>query len=75
MDYTPEYVALIAAQAAYHSSLNVAPAPAPPKPALPNCPQCKGTGKIRTGDNQNWTTCPCTERAHCPDGQCPPKRS
>jgi hypothetical protein len=59
-EYTPDYVAIIATQAAVMSLVDEAPAP--PKPPLPNCPQCKGTGKIRTGDGQNWTACPCTER-------------
>lgn len=84
VDHTPQYVAIIATQAALHSLSDTAPTPAPPKPPLPNCPQCKGTGKIRTGDNQGWTACPCTERAAlpcpcgcpggtcaCPDGKCP----
>ena len=59
-EYTPDYVAIIATEAAVMSLRDAAPAP--PKPPLPNCPQCKGTGKIRTGDGQNWTACPCTER-------------
>jgi hypothetical protein len=60
-DYTPDYVAIIATQAAVMSLRT--DAPAPPKPPLPNCPQCKGKGQIRTGDDQGWTACPCTERA------------
>lgn len=59
-EYLPDYVAIIATQAAI-VSVEKAP-PAPPKPPLPNCPQCKGTGQIRTGDDQGWTACPCTER-------------
>jgi hypothetical protein len=59
-EYTPDYVAIIATEAAVMSLLDTSPAP--PKPPLPNCQQCKGTGKIRTGDGQNWTACPCTER-------------
>ena len=59
-EYTPDYVAIIATQAAVMSMVDEATAP--PKPPLPDCPQCKGTGKIRTGDGQNWTACPCTER-------------
>lgn len=59
-DYTPDYVAIIATEAAVHSLRDAAPSP--PKPPLPNCPQCKGTGKIKTGDGQGVTACPCTER-------------
>jgi hypothetical protein len=60
-DYTPDYVAIIATEAAV-LSMRESP-PAPPKPPLPNCQQCKGTGRIKTGDSQNWTACPCTERS------------
>jgi hypothetical protein len=88
-DHTPQYTAIVATQAALHSLSDMAPTPAPPKPPLPNCPQCKGSGQIRTGDNQGWTACPCTERAACncpatkggactcaicPDGKCSLKR-
>lgn len=73
MDYTPEYLAIIATQAAYHAVLNPVVVTPNVSPPLPNCPQCKGSGKIRTGDNQNWTACPCTERA-CPGGTCPPQK-
>ena len=59
-EYTPDYVAIIATQAAVLQMQDKAPAP--PKPPLPNCPKCKGTGKIRTGDGQGVTACPCTER-------------
>jgi DnaJ-class molecular chaperone len=38
--------------------VNPEPEPAPPRPVDPNCPTCKGTGKVRTGDGQNWTKCP-----------------
>jgi hypothetical protein len=72
-DYTPDYVALVAVQAAVVAQMEEAkPAPKPP---LKNCSLCKGTGKVRTGDNQNWTNCPCTERVSddCPDGKCPKK--
>lgn len=67
--YTPDYIAIVAAQAAIVAQMDAAkPALKPP---LPNCPQCKGTGKVKTGDGQHWTNCPCTERAGaCPDGQC-----
>jgi hypothetical protein len=60
-EYTPDYVAIIATQAAIMSLRDAAPAP--PKPPLPNCTKCKGTGQIKTGDGHTWTACPCTERA------------
>lgn len=72
-DYTPDYVAIVATNAAILAQVDhVVPSPKPP---LPNCPKCKGTGKVKTGDGQNWTNCPCTERAEqvCPDGQCQKK--
>jgi len=56
-EYTPQYVAIIAIEAAMLTEL-----PPPIKPPLPGCPQCKGTGKIKTGDGHTWTACPCTER-------------
>lgn len=28
----------------------------------PNCPECRGTGKIKTGDGISWTRCDCTLR-------------
>ena len=62
-EYTPHYVAIIAIESAL---LDNAETLAPLKPPLPGCPQCKGSGKIRTGDNQNWTNCPCTERKDSP---------
>jgi hypothetical protein len=59
-DFSAEYVAIISVQAAMIETVKT---PAPLKPPLPNCPQCKGSGQVRTGDNQNWTNCPCTERS------------
>jgi hypothetical protein len=61
-EYTPHYVAIIAVQAAMLEPIKEVD----PKPPLPNCPQCKGTGKVKTGDGQNWTACPCTERVDSP---------
>lgn len=58
-EYTPDYVAVVAIQAAVLQLREASPAP--PKPPKPNCPQCKGTGRIKTGDNQGWTACPCTD--------------
>ena len=60
-DYTPDYVAIVAIQAAIMEKSH--PLPAPLKPPLPNCPQCKGTGKVKTGDGLGVTACPCTERS------------
>ncbi len=69
-EYTPQYVAVIAIQAALDVE-SAKPTPAPPKPADPKGPKCKGTGKVKTGDGLHWTECSCTERAECPDGTCP----
>ena len=58
-DTTPQkdYVGLAAAEAAYSALL---PDAAPVKPKVPtkDCTTCKGTGRVRTGDDQNWTKCP-----------------
>lgn len=74
-DYTPDYVAIVATQAAILSRTERPDAPSP-KPPLKDCPQCKGTGRVKTGDGQNWTNCPCTERKSdsCPDGECKKER-
>src|SRR5690606_31541800 len=33
------------------------PAPKPVKPDRKDCPECKGTGRVRTGDGISWTEC------------------
>lgn len=55
-----ELTGRVAAEMAYATiEVRQAPDPAPkPKPIDPNCPTCKGTGKVRTGDDQGWTKCP-----------------
>jgi hypothetical protein len=68
-EYTPQYVAVVAIQAAVEAERKPL-SPAPPKPADPKCPKCKGTGRIKTGDGHAWTSCSCTEMAECPDGKC-----
>jgi len=52
-----DYVGLAAAEAAYSALI---PDTAPVKPKVPtkDCTTCKGTGRVRTGDNQGWTKCP-----------------
>jgi hypothetical protein len=52
-----DFVGMVAAEAAYSALL---PDAAPVKPKVPtkDCTTCKGTGKVRTGDNQGWTKCP-----------------
>lgn len=55
-DYTPDYVAIIATQAAI-----VEDATSGPRPPDPKCEKCGGTGKVRTGDGQGWTACECTD--------------
>lgn len=61
-ELTAEMTGRAAAELAYTTletaPVNPEPEPAPPRPIDPNCPTCKGTGKVRTGDNQNWTKCP-----------------
>jgi hypothetical protein len=57
-----DYIGMVAAEAAYAALLPSAPAPEPddpaPRPVDPNCPTCKGTGRVRSGDDQSWTKCP-----------------
>ena len=72
MDYMPQYVAIVAVQAALESERGVT-LPAPLRPPDPKCAKCKGTGQVRTGDGQHWTACSCTERAACLSGTCPPR--
>lgn len=57
-----DYIGVVACEAAYASLLpaRVEPAPAP-KPLIDpaNCPKCKGTKRVPTGDSNNpWTKCP-----------------
>lgn len=33
------------------------PTPTPSKPLRKDCPECNGTGRVRTGDGISWTTC------------------
>ena len=65
-----DYVGVVAAEAAYSALLSgstpVNPAPVDPK----NCPTCRGTGRVRTGDDQNWTKCPTCQPMTSP-GQLP----
>lgn len=52
----PDYVGTMAVEAGYASLL---PARLTPKPVnTADCKTCKGTGRVRTGDDQNWTKCP-----------------
>lgn len=53
----PNFVPAVAAEAAYASLIYVAPATAP-KPDTKDCKTCKGTGRVRSGDDQGWTKCP-----------------
>lgn len=59
---TADYVGLVAAEAAYAALLPSAPNPDKPKPPPvdpANCPTCKGTKRVPTGDSNNpWTKCP-----------------
>ncbi len=59
------------------------PLPPEPKPKVPrrDCPLCKGTGKVKSGDGIAWVTCDnCYAEAspaalppyrECPGGVCP----
>lgn len=53
-----DYIGVVAAEAAYASLLPAATPVTPDKPIDPNCPVCKGTGRVKTGDDINWTKCP-----------------
>lgn len=61
-----DYIGPVAAEAAYAALI---PAAEPTKPKVPtkDCTTCKGTGRVRTGDDQGWTKCPDCEGK--PDGQ------
>lgn len=52
-----DYVGVLAAEAAYASLVPDAPEK---KPLIDtkDCKRCNGLGKIRTGDDINWTDCP-----------------
>lgn len=52
-----DYIGTLSAEMAY---VSVQPAkPLTPKPINPaDCKTCKGTGRVRTGDDQSWTKCP-----------------
>lgn len=62
----PDYVGVVAAEAAYSALL---PDAAPVKPKVPtkDCTTCNGTGRVRSGDGQGWTKCPDCEGL--PDGK------
>lgn len=52
-----DYVGVVAAEVAYIALL---PDPPVTKPLVDtkDCKRCNGTGRIRTGDDINWTDCP-----------------
>lgn len=52
-----DYIGLVAAETAYAA---LVPEATPVKPKVPtkDCTNCKGTGKVPTGDGQGWTKCP-----------------
>ena len=55
-----DYIGMVAAEAAYAALLpdTARPDKPQPQPVDPNCPTCKGTGKVRSGDGHEWTKCP-----------------
>lgn len=63
------YVGLVAAEAAYTTLLPRAPEPDKPpvRPIDPNCPTCKGKGKVPSGDGQGWSNCPTCQPLMAPD--------
>jgi len=52
-----DYIGVVAAEAAYVALLPDSPVN---KPLIDtkDCKRCNGTGRIRTGDDINWTDCP-----------------
>lgn len=52
-----DFVGVVAAEVAYASFLPDKEVK-PSKPIDPNCPVCKGTGRVRTGDDQGIMKCP-----------------
>lgn len=56
----PDYIGMVAAEAAYAALLPVQAQPDKPpvRPIDPNCPTCKGKGKVPSGDGQGWSNCP-----------------
>lgn len=54
---TPDYVSILAAEAAYAA---MQPSAAPTKPKVPRseCTTCNGTGRVRSGDGHEWSKCP-----------------
>lgn len=78
-DATPkkDYIGLVAAEAAYASMLSDTPVKKPLVDTK-DCKRCKGTGRIRTGDDINWTDCPdCEPKEGSPvtSGSTPPAPS
>jgi hypothetical protein len=52
-----DFVGVVAAEAAYTALLPDKEVK-PKRPIDPNCPTCRGTGKVRSGDGISWTKCP-----------------
>lgn len=53
-----DYIGVVSAEAAYAAFVPSKKEVTPDKPIDPNCPTCKGVGKIPSGDGQGWTKCP-----------------
>lgn len=63
----PDHMVLLCecfTQAAYEAVKARKTLPAPPAPAA-CCTECRGTGKVRSGDGHAWVDCPCPETCKC----------
>jgi len=73
-----DYVGLVAAEAAYTTLLPVTPEPdepTPSRPIDPNCPTCKGKGKVPSGDGQGWSNCPTCQPLNAPAAAQPAQKA
>jgi hypothetical protein len=70
-----DFVGVVAAEAAYTAMLPGKKEVTPDRPIDPNCPTCRGTGKVKSGDGISWTKCPtCQAAMQKPSSQQPSMR-
>lgn len=63
-----DYVGVVAAEVAYAALLPDSAPVTPDNKPNPNCPTCKGVGKVPSGDGQGWSKCPlCFPYAQVPE--------